>query len=80
MVSTVAFHARVRGLVPGLGGLKETKNVSSHPRVKVLWGASVTERERARPQTARVRISNPGSGGQCHLNLSPSSGGSPSPV
>ena len=24
-----AFHARVRGSVPGLGGLKETKNVSS---------------------------------------------------
>ena len=29
MVSTAAFHARVRGSVPGLGGLKETKNVSS---------------------------------------------------
>ena len=29
MVSTVAFHARVRGSVPGLGGLKETKNVFS---------------------------------------------------
>ena len=28
MVSTAAFHARVRGSVPGLGGLKETKNVS----------------------------------------------------
>ena len=25
MVSTAAFHARVRGSVPGLGGLKETK-------------------------------------------------------
>ena len=24
-VSTAAFHARVRGSVPGLGGLKETK-------------------------------------------------------
>ena len=35
MVSTAAFHARVRGSVAGLGGLKETKNVSSHPRVKV---------------------------------------------
>ena len=32
----------------------------------LLWGASVTER-RARPQTARARISNPVSGGQCHL-------------
>ena len=28
LVSTAAFHARVRGSVPGLGGLKETKNVS----------------------------------------------------
>ena len=29
VVSTAAFHTRVRGSVPGLGGLKETKNVSS---------------------------------------------------
>ena len=29
VVSTAAFHARVRVSVPGLGGLKETKNVSS---------------------------------------------------
>ena len=29
MVGTAAFHARVRGSVTGLGGLKETKNVSS---------------------------------------------------
>ena len=29
VVSTVASHARVRGSVPGLGGLKETKKVSS---------------------------------------------------
>ena len=29
VVSTAAFHARVRGSVPGLGGLKENKNVSS---------------------------------------------------
>ena len=35
VVSTAASHARVRGSVPGLGGLKETKTVSSHPRVKV---------------------------------------------
>ena len=26
VVSTAAFHARVRGSVPGLGGLKETKS------------------------------------------------------
>ena len=29
VVSSAAFHARVRGSVPGRGGLKETKNVSS---------------------------------------------------
>ena len=29
VVSTAAFHARARGSFPGLGGLKETKNVSS---------------------------------------------------
>ena len=29
VVSAAAFHARVWGSVPGLGGLKETKNVSS---------------------------------------------------
>ena len=29
VVSTAAFHARVRGSVPDLGGLKETKTVSS---------------------------------------------------
>ena len=33
----------------------------------VLWGASVTERWRARPQTSWVWISNPVSGGQCYL-------------
>ena len=29
VVSTAAFHARVRSSVPRLGSLKETKNVSS---------------------------------------------------
>ena len=29
VVSTAAFHVSVRGAVPSLGGLKETKNVSS---------------------------------------------------
>ena len=29
VVSTAAFHARVLGSVPGLGGFKGTKNVSS---------------------------------------------------
>ena len=35
VVSTPAFHARVRGSVPGLGGLKETKLFLPHPRVKL---------------------------------------------
>ena len=29
VVSAAALHAKVRGSVPGLGGLKVTKNVSS---------------------------------------------------
>ena len=33
----------------------------------IMWGASVTERQRAWPQTARAQISNYVSGGQCHL-------------
>ena len=36
VVSTAAFHARVRGSVPGFGGLKETKNVSYHLRVLLV--------------------------------------------
>ena len=35
VVSTAAFHARVPGSVPGLGGFKETKMFLPHPRVKV---------------------------------------------
>ena len=45
VVSTAAFHARVRGLVPGLCGLKETKNVSPHPRVKVSIVGTLRDRE-----------------------------------
>ena len=36
VVSTAAFHARIRGLVPGLGGLKETKIFLPHPRVNAV--------------------------------------------
>ena len=70
VVSTAAFHARVRGSVPGLGGLKETKMFLPHPRVKGSIVGSLRDREVAvaRPQTARARISNAVSGGQCHLN------------
>ena len=46
MVSTAAFHARVRGSVPGLGGLKETtKMFLPHPRVKVSFVGSLRDRE-----------------------------------
>ena len=45
VVSTAAFHARVRGSVPGLGGLKETKMFLPHPRVKVNIVGSLRDRE-----------------------------------
>ena len=45
MVSTAAFHARVRGSVPGLGGLKETILFLPHPRVKVSIVGSLRDRE-----------------------------------
>ena len=45
MVSTAAFHVRVRGSVPGLGGLKETKLFLPHPRVKVSIVGSLRDRE-----------------------------------
>ena len=45
MVSTAAFHARVRGSVPGLGGSKETKMFLPHPRVKVSIVGSLRDRE-----------------------------------
>ena len=45
VVSTAAFHARVRCSVPGLGGLKETKMFLPHPRVKVSIVGSLRDRE-----------------------------------
>ena len=45
MVSTAAFQARVRGSVPDLGGLKETKMFLPHPRVKVSIVGSLRDRE-----------------------------------
>ena len=41
VVSTAAFHARV----PGFGGLKETKMVLPHPRVKISIVGSLRDRE-----------------------------------
>ena len=45
VVSTAAFHARVRGSVPGLGGFKETKMILPHTRVKVSIVGSLCDRE-----------------------------------
>ena len=45
VVSTAAFHARVRGSVPGFGGLKGTKMFLPHPRVKVSIVGSLRDRE-----------------------------------
>ena len=45
VVSTAAFHAWVRGSVPGLGGLKQTKLFLPHPRVKVSIVGSLRDRE-----------------------------------
>ena len=45
VVSTAAFHARVRCSVPGLDGLKETKMFLPHPRVKVSIVGSLRDRE-----------------------------------
>ena len=45
VISTAAFHARVRGSVPGLGGLKKTKLFLPHPRVKVSIVGSLRDRE-----------------------------------
>ena len=45
VVSAAAFHARARGSVPRLGGLKETKMFLPHPRVKVSIVGSLRDRE-----------------------------------
>ena len=47
VVSTAAFHARVRGPVPCLGDLKETKMFLPHPRVKLSIVGSLRDRELA---------------------------------
>ena len=53
VVSTAASHARVRGSVSGLGGLKETKMFLPHPRVKVSIVGSLRDREVARSASDR---------------------------
>ena len=70
VVSTAAFHARVRGSVHGVGGLKETKMFLPHPRVKVSIAGSRRDREVACSASDRQGSnSNPVSGGQCHLTI-----------
>ena len=45
VVVVAAFHARVRGSVPVLGGLKETEMFLPHPRVKNSIVGSLRDRE-----------------------------------
>ena len=45
VVSTAAFHARVRGSVSSLGSLKETKMFLPHPRAKLSIVGSLRDRE-----------------------------------
>ena len=45
MVSTAAFHARVRGSVPGLGGLKKNKMFLPLPLVKLNIVGSLCDQE-----------------------------------
>ena len=81
VVSTAAFHAKVRGSVPGLGGLKETKMFLPHPRVKVSIVRSLRDREvllGLRPPGHEFRILCPED--SVISIISPSPGGSPGPV
>ena len=57
VVSTAAFHARDRGSVLGLGGLKETKLFLPHPRVKVSIVGSLRDREVACRPPVEFRVS-----------------------
>ena len=45
VVSTAAFHARVRGSFPGPGGMKETKMFLPHLLVKLSIVGSLRDRE-----------------------------------
>ena len=45
VVSTAAFHARVRGSFPGLGGLKQTKLFLPNPLVKLSIVGGLRDRE-----------------------------------
>ena len=60
VVSIAAFHARARGSVPGIGGLKETKMFLPHPRVKVSIVGSLRDREVACSASDRQGPNSPG--------------------
>ena len=45
VVSSAAFHARVRGSFPGLGGLKQTKLFLPNPLVKLSIVGGLRDRE-----------------------------------
>ena len=45
VVSTAAFHARVLGSFPGVGGLKEAKMFLPHPLVKLSIVGNLRDRE-----------------------------------
>ena len=82
VVNTAAFHVRVRGSVPGLGGLKETKNVSSPSTCESQYcGEPPCPRGNVlglRPPGLEFRILC--LEGSVISIISPSSGGSPGPV
>ena len=82
VVSTAAFHARVRGSVPGLGGFKETKMFLPHPRVKVSIVGSLRDREVACSASDRQGSNFKSCVWRTVSSQSspPSSGGSPGPV
>ena len=80
VVSTAAFHARVRGSVPGLGGFKETKMFLPHPRVKVSIVGSLRDREVACSASDRQGFRILCLEDSVISIISPSSGGSPGPV
>ena len=82
MVSTAAFHARVRGSFPGLGGLKETKMFLPHPIVKLSIVGSLRDREVACSASDRqgFEFKILCLEGSVISLISPSSGGSPGPI
>ena len=81
-VNLPAWKVGVHGFEPRSDiQFSKKQNVSSllTRKYSILWGAYVTEKYRARPQTARFRISNPVSGGKCHLIHLTTSRGTPGP-